>query len=146
MEIPFENLLTVNLVEVFCSQGVAPFARGDLRLNPNGKPRRGARLVGRLEQFAEPKTLDEASEKCEFVGERARVDVGTGFAVEVPPVAVEHNEEKEKERGDMSEGPVLTDSGGLLVAEAVEAMKVPKVRNVEELADAPQHAQKVVRF
>ena len=46
----------------------------------------------------------------------------------------------------MSEGVVLTDSGGLLVAEAGEAMKVPTVRSVEELADAPQHAQKVVRF
>ena len=36
------DLLTENLVEVFCSKSVAPFARGDLRLNPNGKPRRGA--------------------------------------------------------------------------------------------------------
>ena len=80
------------------------------------------------------------------MGERAPVDVCTGFAVEVAPVAVEHDEEKEKEQGDMSEGPVLTDAGDLLVAEAVEAMMVPKVRNVEELADAPQHAQKVVRF
>ena len=107
--------------------------------------RPNTRLVGGLEQFAEQKAQDEASEKCEFVDERAPVDVCTGFAVEVPPVAVEHDEEKEKERGDMSEGLVLTDSGGLLVAEAGEAMKVPKVRSVEELADAPQHAQKVVR-
>ena len=36
------DLLTENLVEVFCSKSVAPFARGDLGLNPNGKPRRGA--------------------------------------------------------------------------------------------------------
>ena len=62
--------------------------------------------------------------------------------MEVPPVAVEHDEEKEKEQGDVSEGRVLTDAGGLLVAGAVEAMKVTKVRSVEELADAPQHAQK----
>ena len=36
------DLLTENLVEAFCSKSVAPFARGDLGLNPNGKPRRGA--------------------------------------------------------------------------------------------------------
>ena len=82
------------------------------------------KLVAGLEQFAEQKAQDG----CEFVGERALLYVCTGFAVEVPPVAV------------------LTDACGLLVAEAVEAMKVPKVRSVEELADAPQHDQEVVRF
>ena len=62
---------------------------------------------------------------------------GTLLAVKVPPVAVEHDEEKEKKQSGMSEGLVLTD-GGPPVAEAVESMQAPQVQRVKKKCrDAP---------
>ena len=51
--------------------------------------------------------------------------------VRVPPVVVEHDEEKEKKQSGMSEGLVVTD-GGPPVAEAVESMQAPQMQRVKK--------------